>query len=95
MAIFQVPMVEELADFNFVATPVHEPQVHDLAAGGSLASKRNIVLVGGTRQQQFSQKPLRIRPSIGYTVQHQRRRSAHQSAARSPRALSACLSNAG
>ena len=66
-----------LANFNFAATPVHVPQVRDLAAGGFLASIRNIMAVDGTRQQQCSQKPLRIRASIGYTVQHERRWSAH------------------
>ena len=37
-----------LADFDFAASPVNEPLIRELAGGGFLEGKRNIVLVGGT-----------------------------------------------
>ena len=37
-----------LADFDFAASPVNEPLIQELAGGGFLEGKRNIVLVGGT-----------------------------------------------
>ena len=37
-----------LADFDFAASPVYEPLIQELAGGGFLEGKRNIVLVGGT-----------------------------------------------
>ena len=40
--------VKELADFDFAASPVNEPLIQELAGGGFLEGKRNIVLVGGT-----------------------------------------------
>ena len=44
----KLPMTKELADFDFSASPVNEPLIRDLAMGGFLEGKRNIVLVGGT-----------------------------------------------
>ena len=37
-----------LAAFDFAASPVNEPLIQELAGGGFLEAKRNIVLVGGT-----------------------------------------------
>ena len=48
MASARLPMTKELADFDFSASPVNEPLIRDLAAGGFLEGRRNIVLVGGT-----------------------------------------------
>jgi DNA replication protein DnaC len=44
----RLPLAKELTDFNFADTPVNQPLVRDLAAGGFLAQQRNAVLVGGT-----------------------------------------------
>ena len=44
----KLPTTKELADFDFAASPVNEPLVRELASGGFLEGKRNIVLVGGT-----------------------------------------------
>jgi len=41
-------LAKDLADFAFAGTPINEPLVHDLAAGGFLAQQRNAVLIGGT-----------------------------------------------
>ena len=48
MTIAKLPLAKEIADFDFVATPINEQLVRDLATGGFLASERNAVLVGGT-----------------------------------------------
>ena len=48
MASARLPTAKELADFDFAASPVNEPLIQELAGGGSLEGKRNIVLVGGT-----------------------------------------------
>ena len=48
MASARLPTAKELADFDFVASPVNEPLIQELAGGGFLEGKRNIVLVGGT-----------------------------------------------
>ena len=48
MASARLPTAKELADFDFAASPVNEPLIQELATGGSLEGKRNIVLVGGT-----------------------------------------------
>ena len=44
----KLPTTKELADFDFAASPVNEPLVRELAGGGFLEGKRNMVLVGGT-----------------------------------------------
>ena len=44
----KLPMAKELADLDFSASPANEPLIRDLAAGGFLEGKRNLVLVGGT-----------------------------------------------
>ena len=48
MASTRLPTAKELADFDFAASPVNEPLIQELAGGGFLEGKRNIVLVGGT-----------------------------------------------
>ena len=48
MSVARLPMARELADFDFAGTPVNEPLVRELAAGGFLADQRNAVLIGGT-----------------------------------------------
>ena len=48
MASAKLPTAKELADFDFSASPVNEPLIQELAGGGFLEGKRNIVLVGGT-----------------------------------------------
>jgi DNA replication protein DnaC len=44
----RLPLAKELAEFDFADTPVNQPLVRDLAAGGFLVQQRNAVLVGGT-----------------------------------------------
>ena len=48
MTSAKLPAAKELADFDFAASPVNEPLIRELAMGGFLEGKRNIVLVGGT-----------------------------------------------
>ena len=48
MASARLPTAKELAEFDFAASPVNEPLIQELAGGGFLEGKRNIVLVGGT-----------------------------------------------
>jgi DNA replication protein DnaC len=48
MSVAKLPLAKELGDFDFAGTPVNEPLVRELAAGGFLASQRNAVLIGGT-----------------------------------------------
>ena len=48
MTSAKLPTAKELADFDISASPVNEPLLRELATGGFLEGKRNIVLVGGT-----------------------------------------------
>ena len=48
MTSAKLPTAKELADFDFATSPVNEPLIQEIATGGFLESKRNIVLVGGT-----------------------------------------------
>ncbi|QYE36784.1 IS21-like element helper ATPase IstB [Polymorphobacter sp. PAMC 29334] len=48
MTIAKLPLAKEVADFEFVGTPINEALVRDLATGAFLANQRNVVLVGGT-----------------------------------------------
>ena len=48
MASARLPAARGLAEFDFAASPVNEPLIRDLAMGGFLEAKRNIILVGGT-----------------------------------------------
>ena len=45
MSVAKLPLAKELADFDFTDTPVNEPLVRELAAGGFLAHQRNAVLI--------------------------------------------------
>ncbi len=48
LAAAKLPLVKELAEFDFKASPVNAALVRDLHAGGLLTPPRNAVLVGGT-----------------------------------------------
>jgi DNA replication protein DnaC len=48
LTIAKLPTAKDLDAFQFEGTPINETLLRDLAAGGFLASERNIVLVGGT-----------------------------------------------
>jgi len=50
ITLAKLPLAKELTGFEFAGTPINEPLVRDLAAGGFLAQQRNVVLVGGTSQ---------------------------------------------
>ncbi|MBF0306214.1 MAG: ATP-binding protein [Alphaproteobacteria bacterium] len=44
----RLPLAKELSEFRFADTPVNEGLVRDLHDGAFLATKRNVVLIGGT-----------------------------------------------
>ena len=44
----KLPLIKEVADFDFSGTPINEGLVRDMATGSFLDSQRNAVLVGGT-----------------------------------------------
>ena len=48
MTLAKLPLAKELADLGFDDTPINGALVGQLAGGGFLADKRNVVLVGGT-----------------------------------------------
>jgi hypothetical protein len=48
LTVAKLPFAKELDEFVFADTPINEPLVRHLAAGGFLAQQRNLVLVGGT-----------------------------------------------
>ena len=48
MGVAKLPLAKEIAEFDFTDTPVNEPMIRELAAGGFLVSQRNAVLIGGT-----------------------------------------------
>ena len=48
MGAARLPLAKTVEDFRFAGTPINEPLVHDLHAGGFLATQRNAVFVGGT-----------------------------------------------
>jgi DNA replication protein DnaC len=48
LSIAKLPLVKELADFEFEGTPINEALVRELAAGGFIARQRNAVFIGGT-----------------------------------------------
>ena len=48
MGVAKLPLAKEIAEFDFAGTPVNEPMIRELAAGGFLVSQRNAVLIGGT-----------------------------------------------
>ena len=48
MTLAKMPLAKELADLKFTGTPINGDLVTQLASGGFLETKRNVVLVGGT-----------------------------------------------
>jgi DNA replication protein DnaC len=44
----KLPLAKDLADFDFVDTPINEALVRELATGTFLTQQRNAVLIGGT-----------------------------------------------
>jgi len=44
----KLPLIKEVADFDFSGTPINEGLVRDMATGSFLDGQRNAVLVGGT-----------------------------------------------
>ena len=44
----KLPLIKEIAEFDFAGTPINEGLVRDMATGSFLDSQRNAVLVGGT-----------------------------------------------
>ncbi len=48
VGIAKLPLIKDLAEFDFSGTPINEGLVRDMATGSFLDSQRNAVLVGGT-----------------------------------------------
>jgi DNA replication protein DnaC len=48
IATAKLPLIKELADFDFSGTPINEGLVRDMSTGTFLEGQRNAVLVGGT-----------------------------------------------
>ena len=48
VAAAKLPLIKEIAEFDFSGTPINEGLVRDMATGSFLDSQRNAVLVGGT-----------------------------------------------
>jgi DNA replication protein DnaC len=48
LTIAKLPLAKDIADFDFIGTPINESLVGDLATGGFIAEQRNAVLIGGT-----------------------------------------------
>ena len=48
VAAAKLPLIKEVADFDFSGTPINEGLVRDMATGSFLDGQRNAVLVGGT-----------------------------------------------
>jgi len=48
LTIAKLPLAKDLDDFQFEGTPINQTLVSDLATGGFIAQRRNVVLVGGT-----------------------------------------------
>ena len=48
VAAAKLPLIKEVADFDFSGTPINEGLVRDMVTGSFLDSQRNAVLVGGT-----------------------------------------------
>jgi DNA replication protein DnaC len=48
IAAAHLPLAKELAQFDFIGTPVNAALVQERASGATLAQQRNAVLVGGT-----------------------------------------------
>src|SRR5215469_6987444 len=48
MGVARFPVMKNLAEFDFAASPVNQGLVRELHEGGFLATQRNAVLIGGT-----------------------------------------------
>ena len=48
VAAAKLPLIKEVAEFDFSGTPINEGLVRDMATGSFLDRQRNAVLVGGT-----------------------------------------------
>ncbi len=48
VAAAKLPLIKEVAEFDFSGTPINEGLVRDMATGSFLDTQRNAVLVGGT-----------------------------------------------
>ena len=48
LTIAKLPLAKDVDDFTFTETPINEGLVRDLVGGNFIASRRNVVLVGGT-----------------------------------------------
>jgi hypothetical protein len=48
MGVARFPVMKNLAEFDFAASPVNQGLVRELQEGGFLATQRNAVLIGGT-----------------------------------------------
>ncbi len=48
VTVAKLPLIKELAEFDFSGTPINEGLVRNMATGSFLNSQRNAVLVGGT-----------------------------------------------
>ncbi len=48
VTVAKLPLIKDLAEFDFSGTPINEGLVRDMATGSFLNSQRNAVLVGGT-----------------------------------------------
>lgn len=48
VTVAKLPLIKDLAEFDFSGTPVNEGLVREMATGSFLDSQRNAVLVGGT-----------------------------------------------
>ena len=53
MGAARLPLAKTVEDFRFAGTPINEPLVRDLHAGGFLASQRNAVLAPRPRSCAF------------------------------------------
>ena len=50
----KLPLIKEVAEFEFSDTPINEGLVRDMAGGAFVESQRNAVLVGGTGKTHLS-----------------------------------------
>ena len=54
LTIAKLPLAKDLDDFEFEGTPINETLVNDLAGGGFIARRRDVVLVAGQVRQDSS-----------------------------------------
>ncbi len=48
VTVAKLPLIKDLAEFDFSGTPINEGLVREMTTGSFLDSQRNVVLVGGT-----------------------------------------------